>query len=306
MKQLKINSVQFRLVLEGFSQWLKTQNYTPDTCERYPVYIREVFHYMENQGIFSIEKLSPYLIGQSVAQIKIRRNCTRGGGLSAGTINRMLSAVSRFFYYLKAVRGFEVFAPLQMEAKAAVERDILSQEEVKLFFDAASSSGIYRERNLAILALLYGAALRRNELVRLDVEDVIFGQKAVHVRYGKGNRQRIVPMADHLFGFVKQYIISERDDMQGKDAASEEALFLSQKGKRITASVLYYLIQTLREQIGMEAFSEKNITPHSFRHSIATHLLARGMSIEQISRWLGHSSLNSTMIYTHITEKFKL
>ena len=150
-----------------------------------------------------------------------------------------------------------------------------------------------------MLSIYYGCGLRRSEGVNLDVKDVLLKEKLVFVRSGKGNRERYVPMGASVREDLENYIYGTREKLLSCKENNESALFVSIKAKRLCGGQLLGCIHKLTQT----ARIQKSVGLHTLRHSIATHLLQSGMTLEEVSRFLGHSSLESTQIYTHIANE---
>ena len=186
-------------------------------------------------------------------------------------------------------------------------RDVLTQTEViSLFQNLDALFHPINKRDIGILTCFYGAGLRLNETFLLNLEDVSFTTKTIHVKHGKGNKERLVPLTKHFAKLLKDYVKNCRDVLEGVAGCAENAFFIDVHGHRIKKDSYYDILDNMIAKAAIESLAEKRITPHTFRHSIATHLLQMGMDIEDIARFLGHASLDSTMIYTHIVEELKL
>jgi site-specific recombinase XerD len=239
-----------------------------------------------------------------------------GGGLSSSSINKIINAVNVFIKFLNSTGKFIAESTAQRAEDNISERIILSIEEVKQLYEATflphRENGVaIGQRDRAIIAIFYGCGLRRSEGKQLNITDIDLQNRLLFVRKGKGNKQRYVPIAARHLADIKDYLREGREwflynhadsyhhaangrPYQKKEAADSTAFFLSQNGNRINE---FY--QRL-EQMKQRAEINKNVTLHGLRHSIATHLLQSGMDIEEIAKFLGHSSLASTQIYTHI------
>lgn len=191
---------------------------------------------------------------------------------------------------------------------------VLTIQEIKRLYDATFLP--HRENNLAMgqrdrafIAIFYGCGLRKMEGTQLNLDDIDLNRKLIFVRRGKGGKQRYVPVASKHADDIRSYIIEGREWFlyhhhsprytskyaKRKQASDDGAFFISQKGCRLTE--FYKRLEYLKEKAGIE----KQFGLHSLRHSIATHLLQSGMPIEEIARFLGHSTIDSTQIYTHLT-----
>jgi integrase/recombinase XerD len=183
----------------------------------------------------------------------------------------------------------------------------LTQEEIKELYKVTYG---YNEntnlepinaRDRAMLTVFYGCGLRRNEGYHLDVSDINFDRQILHVRKGKAYKERFVPFNKTNSDYLQEYVYDARPQLI--KSGKEEALFISQRGKRMGGQTMALRLKTLQQRSDDLGLQQKDVRLHVLRHSIATHLLQNGMSLENIGRFLGHSSLESTQIYTHLLEK---
>src|SRR5690606_2384124 len=155
-----------------------------------------------------------------------------------------------------------------------------------------------QSRERAMLAIFYGCGARRNEGVNINVGDINFDRSMLHVRKGKNYKERFVPISKASLKYLQEYIYDHRPEIvQGNKS---EALFISMKARRMDGQTMLLRLKYLQHQTENEDLIEKEIGLHTLRHSIATHLLQAGMELESIARFLGHSTLESTQIYTHL------
>ncbi len=174
--------------------------------------------------------------------------------------------------------------------------DVLSYEEVLGLFDAIDLSSRWGHRNRAILELMYSSGLRVSEAIGIKLNDLFFKDGVIRV-FGKGDKERIVPTSEVAEKYIKLYL-----EGRGRDKIAngyEQFLFLNNRGKTLTRVMIFTIIKDLARKAGIR----KIISPHTLRHSFATHLLQGGANIRQVQEMLGHSSLATTQIYTHISSK---
>ena len=151
-----------------------------------------------------------------------------------------------------------------------------------------------------MLSIYYGCGLRKSEGINLEVNDILFERKLVHVKKSKNNQERYVPITASNLKYVEQYIYNARSLLLNEDI-TEDSLFINEKGRALTGQTLYLRLKQLCEK----AKINKQIGLHTLRHSIATHLLQAGIELEQIALFLGHRSLESTQIYTHCAVNYE-
>jgi site-specific recombinase XerD len=204
----------------------------------------------------------------------------------------------RFSRYLQETEKpfFEVGIKTKQDKETT--KIILTLKEIKALYKACSND-ILGIRDRAILSIYYGCGLRRTEGANLDLKDVLLKEKLLFVRSGKGYKERYVPMTEAVKDDLENYIYQSRERIQSFKVKKNEALFLSMQVKRMCGNALIERVHKLAVNVNIQ----KEIGLHSLRHSIATHLLQSGMALEEVSQFLGHSSLESTQIYTHLANE---
>ena len=194
---------------------------------------------------------------------------------------------------------------LPSEKQDTQQIEVLTQGEVKQLFEATYYADVQRHKHLlirdrALLAVYYLCGLRRNEGVQLNLRDVDLEAGLLYVRKGKNYKQRIIPLDQQSKDYLNDYIYDCRYKLLG--SVKTHALFLSMKHQRMNGQSILLRIKHTQAKADNKALRDKTIGLHTLRHSIATHLLQNGMELEMISRFLGHSSLESTQIYTHLVD----
>jgi integrase/recombinase XerD len=259
----------------------------------------------------NIKELEHKHIQQHYDKLKTRTNQRREGGLSNNHLNKHLQSLRKFTEYLKQVGRVEVMLNLRSEENDTEAIEVLSNTEVEMLFKATykkperitrsfndEQQEALQSRDRAMLAVYYGCGLRRNEGVCLDVSDISFDRSLLHVRKGKNYKERFVPVNKTSLKYLQDYVYDHRPLLL--DSGRSEALFISQRGKRVEGQTLFLRLKYLQQRSEDEDLKEKEIGLHTLRHSIATHLLQAGMKLEYIANFLGHKSLESTQIYTHL------
>ena len=281
--------------------------YAESTVYKLPLHVREFLHYLESQGIYQINRITTTQMREHYALLRQRPNLTRGGGLSGNSLNKHLQALHKFGDYLRQSGKLVLpYLSIRHEQDATKAINVLSRSEIKELYKSTQGYNLgtilepMNARDRAMLSVFYGCGLRRNEGVHLNVEDVDFDQGLLHVRKGKNNKERMVPVYQLHLKHLQDWIY----DWRRKLLRSEDnALFISQRGKRMHGQSMLLRLKLLQQRSDDIALQEKEIGLHTLRHSIATHLLQNGMPLEQIQRFLGHSSLESTQIYTHLVDE---
>jgi integrase/recombinase XerD len=311
MKNLALANPSFRYLEQSFKEWLDVQGYAPSTVYNLPSHVRELLYYLEQQEITNIKQLNIQHIESHYEQLKQRTNQRRGGGLSNGHLNKHIQALRRFTEYLRKVGRLNI-PEIQLENEETEHKiTYLTTEEINLLFKTTYIKPSYKinapppiqeamqSRDRAMLALFYGCGLRRNEGVQVDIGDINFDRSILHVRKGKNYKERFVPISKSNLKHLTEYIYDHRPELL--KGSKLEALFVSHvNSRRMQGQSLFVRLKNLQYQTGNIDLIEKEIGLHTLRHSIATHFLQAGMKLESISRFLGHSSLESTQIYTHL------
>ncbi len=209
---------------------------------------------------------------------------------------RMISGLKSFFNYL-IFEDYRQDNPLELIESPKIGRklpDTLSTEEINVLIGAIDLSRPHGERNRAMIETLYGCGLRVSELINLKISDLFFDEDFIKVT-GKGDKQRFVPISE----LNKKYINIYRQHVrihQKIQKGQEDVLFLNRNGKMLTRAMVFAIIRKLSELAGLK----KNISPHTFRHSFASHLLQNGADLRAIQQMLGHESITTTEVYMHV------
>ena len=212
---------------------------------------------------------------------------------------RIISGLKSFFSYL-IFEDYRSDNPLELIESPRLGRklpDTLAIEEIDNLIEAIDLSSNEGERNRAILETLYGCGLRVSELVELKISDLFFEEGFIKIT-GKGNKQRFVPIAE----ITEKYISIYKDQIRCHQKVQKEdsdTLFLNRRGKKLTRAMIFTIIKRLAVEINLQ----KTISPHTFRHSFATHLLENGADLRSIQMMLGHESITTTEIYVHLDRK---
>ncbi len=308
MKSLKLQTPSYRYIEKSFKEWLDILGYAPTTVYSMPHYIREMLHYLESNGITQLKDINNKEIRKYYNQLKFRPNIRRQGGLSNNYLNKHQQAIKKFSDYLRqAGRLILPYINLKAEEADTPEMIILTREEVQQLYKATEgyNEGTKLEcintRDRAMLSIFYSCGLRRNEGISLDISDILFDKGLIYVRHGKNYKERYTPINKANQKYLQDYIYDSRPQFL-KDN-KEEALFISKQGRRIEGESMLLRLKLLKQRTNDPILQEKEIGLHTLRHSIATHLLQAGMKLESIAKFLGHSSLESTQIYTHIIKE---
>jgi integrase/recombinase XerD len=256
---------------------------------------------------FDMERLCAFLLDNdiSVAPEKISEETIQqfiysvSKEVNARSQARIISGLKSFFSYL-IFEDYRKDSPMELIEAPRIGRklpDTLSLEDVDNLIAAIDLSTPEGERNRAILETLYGCGLRVSEITTLKISDLFFDEGFIKIT-GKGNKQRFVPIAKSTQKYIELYKDTIRNHMTIVKGA-EDTLFLNRRGKQLTRAMIFTIIKSLAIKINLQ----KNISPHTLRHSFATHLLENGADLRSIQMMLGHESITTTEIYVHLDRK---
>ena len=215
---------------------------------------------------------------------------------SERTQARWISSIKGFFSFLleDELREDNPSALLETPKLGLYLPDTLSLEEIEKLISATEENTDLAKRNRCMIEVLYGCGLRVSELTELQISNINFKENYLKIQ-GKGDKVRFVPLADYTADFIKNYI----NDIRSKQKINpkhSDILFLNSRGAQISRQMVFLIIKEIVRKAGIQ----KNISPHTFRHSFATHLLQNGADLRFIQEMLGHSSITTTEIYTHL------
>ncbi|MFC2496780.1 site-specific tyrosine recombinase XerD [Capnocytophaga granulosa] len=220
--------------------------------------------------------------------------------LKARSQSRLISSLKSFFKYLMLENYREDYPMEYIDTPKFGMKlpDTLSVEEIDALIAGIDLSTDEGHRNRAIIETLYGCGLRVSELVSLRLSDLFFDEGFIRV-LGKGNKQRLVPIGSHTQKEINNYLLYQRKKVPQVKEFSD-IVFLNRRGKQLTRAMIFTIIRQVAANIGLA----KQISPHTFRHSFATHLLENGANLRAIQLMLGHESITTTEIYTHVEHAY--
>ncbi len=213
---------------------------------------------------------------------------------------RLISGIRAFYKFLLMEDAVQQNPAELLELPKLPKKlpEVLSVEEIDMIINAIDLSRPDGQRNKAMLETLYSCGLRVSELVGLKITDVQFDEEYVRV-IGKGNKQRIVPLSESTAKFIRIYMNEIRNHLTIKKEA-EDIVFLNKNGNKLSRVMVFLIIQKLKEKVGLK----KKMSPHTFRHSFATHLVEGGADLRAVQEMLGHESITTTEIYTHLNREY--
>lgn len=283
---------------EGFKEWLGILGYAKSTVDTLPRRVNELFEHAETQGIYKLSDIQSQHIRAYYELLKTKKSQQTGALLRNSTLNGIIRAWRLFAHYLEETDQGTLNVDIHYEIDETIEREILTTQEIKALYNAADE-GILGLRDRAMLSIYYGCGLRSNEGLSLNLSDVMVEKGLLYVRKGKGYKERYVPFTEAIKADFRLYLQECRPQLV--EERTEEAFLVSNKGQRISSTAQSKRLKELLKGASIT----KPIGLHGLRHSIATHLLKSGMQIEDIAKFLGHTYLSSTQIYTHISHEYE-
>lgn len=280
--------------IKSYQSYLRIERgLSKNTIENYSFDIERLCFFLENNGIvISPIHIEDVTIQQFIYDISKQVN--------PRTQARIISGLKSFFSYL-IFEDFRDTNPLELIETPKTGRklpDTLSVSEIDNLISAIDLTTNEGERNRAMLETLYGCGLRVSELTALKISDLFFEEGFIKIT-GKGNKQRFVPIGNLTQKYIQIYKDTMRIHLNIKKGF-EDTLFLNRRGNQLTRAMIFTIIKDLAVKIGLD----KNISPHTLRHSFATHLLENGADLRSIQLMLGHESITTTEIYVHLDRKF--
>ncbi|MBX7182248.1 MAG: site-specific tyrosine recombinase XerD [Bacteroidia bacterium] len=221
-------------------------------------------------------------------------------GIAASSQARTISGIRSFYDFLLLEKMIEANPTelVELPHQARKLPDVLSASEIDQMLQLIDRSTPEGERNLAMLETLYGSGLRVSELVQLKISDLYLEDEFVKI-LGKGSKERLVPLSPVSIRLISNYIQHVRIHLP-QQKGFEDCLFLNNRGRELSRVMVFLIIKKLTQQAGIS----KNISPHTFRHSFATHLVENGADLRVVQELLGHSSITTTEIYTHLDKSY--
>lgn len=293
MEKFIIYSKEYRDHYDRFMKYVNAIGYSPASCKTFNTSIREFLCWLEVQNI-PADKVTESNI-KDYYNYQLERPAINGGVLSESRIVLNMYVVKLFYQQMNDCDLIVVHPMSNLDYTSDYKRtreNLLTIDDVKKLYDVCQTG---RER--AMLGLIYGCGLRRQEAEKLDAKDVHFRSAMLYVREGKGGRKRTIPLSKSVLEDLKDYYYNERPQLISHAWGDAEAFMLNRYGARMKGGTYNEEIKILI----LRAKLDPRISPHHFRHAISTHLLESGMKMEYVKDFLGHMSIETTQAYTHIT-----
>ena len=285
--------MSWQTYIKSFQSYLKIERgLSKNTIDNYSFDLERLCNFLNDNNIV----VSPIKINEETLQQFIYYVATQ---VNARSQARIISGLKSFFSYL-IFEDYRSDNPLELIETPRTGRklpDTLAVAEIDNLINAIDLSTNEGERNRAMLETLYGCGLRVSELVELKISDLFFDEGFIKIT-GKGNKQRLVPIGNLTQKFIEIYTHNNRVHVNIQKG-HDDTLFLNRRGRKLTRAMIFTIIKNLAVKIELH----KIISPHTFRHSFATHLLENGADLRSIQLLLGHESITTTEIYVHLDRK---
>lgn len=283
-----VKDMDLKELIDEFLRYLRIdKGYSENTINSYKVDLEKFLDYNKNKNINSI----------SNDDIKDYVKWLKNINLNEKSISRNISCLKSFYKFLvieKIVKNNPSESLFSLKIKKSLP-NILTEDEVLKLLDIKLNDN-FSYRNKAMLELMYATGLRVSELVNLKLQDIDLSQDIVRT-FGKGSKERVIPIGDYAKEYLEKYIYEYRGLMLKK--TNNEYLFLNNHGNKMTRQGFFKIIKKIAKENGID----KDLSPHTLRHSFASHLLKYGADLRTIQELLGHSDISTTQIYTHITNE---
>jgi integrase/recombinase XerD len=281
--------------IEGFKSYLKIEKGLSDNSIH--AYITDLFKLVQ----FLKEKkydISPEQV--KLDHLKDMIEWVNNKGISPRTQARIISGIKSFYKYLLIEEKIDRDPTALLETPKVGRKlpEILSVEEIDTIINAVDTKKPEGQRNKAILETLYSCGLRVSELIDLKISNLFFESGFVKIE-GKGSKERLVPISTKAIKEINLYLSEYRRNLK-VHTDHEDILFLNRRGKKLSRVMIFTIIKNITKKLGFE----KNISPHTFRHSFATHLIDGGANLRAVQEMLGHESIITTEIYTHLDKEY--
>lgn len=283
-----VRRVQLDSALKEFLSYLAIERGSSrNTIEAYGRDLRRYVRYLSEKGITSPDDVARRDVEGYLEELS-------SVGLAASSVERALSAIKSFHRFMVAeqITRNHPTADLPLPKTAKRLPDVLTIDQAQALLDQPFPQTATGQRDRTMLEVLYGCGVRASELVGLDVSDVYLDEEVVRV-FGKGSKERIVPLMGTAKSAMESYLESWRPELQG--IGRSPAVFLSVRGRRVTRQTVYTTVERAGRLVGIEG-----LHPHTLRHSFATHLVEGGADLRIVQELLGHSSIATTQIYSHV------
>ncbi|MEQ6354973.1 site-specific tyrosine recombinase XerD [Lysinibacillus sp. M3] len=284
---------EFQYAIEDYIHFIQVERQLSDNT--LASYRRDLENYVnflrETEGMSDFRKVERTTILRHLEQLRMQ-------GKTSRTVARHISSIRSFHQFLLREKRAETDPTVHLEMPIIEQKlpNVLSIEEIEAILASPNRSKPQGIRDVAMLELLYGSGMRISELIALDLTDIHLTMGFVRV-FGKGGKERIIPLGKSALSALSTYLDGARSQLQGKYLKTD-AFFINQRGKRLTRQGCWKLMK----EHALKAGIQHELTPHTLRHSFATHLVENGADLRAVQEMLGHADISTTQIYTHISK----
>lgn len=285
--------VKIEEAIQRFADHITVERHLSPTTVRYYVREAEDFaQYLASQEVTDIEKIEPYDV-RDWLMVQMEKN-------SPATVKKKLAALSAWITYLRKNKYLarDIMVSVSIPQQPTRQPIFFRESEVEHIYDDIYPPTYEGALAKLVLRMLYETGMRRSELASLTVQDVNLSKLTIKV-LGKGSKERIIPIENELAHNISQYLALRDEKMAEEKAADSRRLLINSKGRPVSDSMIYSIV----EQYMPTLSNADRVSPHVFRHTFATHMLNEGADINAVKELLGHSSLDSTEIYTHVSRE---
>jgi integrase/recombinase XerD len=295
----ELQNPSYKLLVQSFKSWLSTLGYSESTVYKVPRQLKEFLFWLESKACMDISKVTTDQVKDYIDYFKNRPNKRKSGGVSFAHVNGQIDTLSKLSKYLKEVRGVVLKVEVKyLKSQSVNEPEVLTKDEIKQLYMATDIS-LIGTRDRVMLGVYYGCGLRKKEGVELELDDVLFDKQLLYVRKTKNRCERYVPITTSVLQDLEAYIYHVRP-LLIDESVNTHSLFINDQGLKVKGAAFVGRLKTLQEKTGNPQLQCRSFGLHALRHSIATHLLQAGMELENIALFLGHKTLESTQVYTHL------
>lgn len=284
---------EFQYAIEDYIHFIQVERQlSVNTLASYRRDLENYVHFLqEAEGMTDFRHVERTTILRHLEQLRMQ-------GKTSRTVARHISSIRSFHQFLLREKRTESDPTVHLEMPTIEQKlpNILSIEEIEALLAAPNRSKPQGIRDVAMLELLYGSGMRISELIALDLADIHLTMGFVRV-FGKGGKERIIPLGKSALSALSVYLDGARGTLQGKYPKTD-AFFINQRGKRLTRQGCWKLMK----EHALKAGIQHELTPHTLRHSFATHLVENGADLRAVQEMLGHADISTTQIYTHISK----
>lgn len=279
-------------LLQDFIYYLSVEKgLSANTLDSYGRDLKKYLHFLEQEGLNTLKETGREEISRFI-------NVQREQGLASASVTRSLAAIRSFYQFLMKEQLIEENPAKELDTPRKEKQlpQVLSCSDVELLLEQPECAKASGKRDKAMLEMIYATGIRVSELISLDLNNVNIKMGFLRCS-GKGSKERMIPLGSEAIKSLEDYLKESRGKMI--KSKEERALFVNQKGKRLTRQGFWKILKKYSQKAGING----EITPHTLRHSFATHLLENGADLRSVQEMLGHADISTTQIYTHLTRQ---